>query len=120
MLSTKPITFMSLLDVSYVTMSPDYFCQHTSGGFPTRCSLQEPNLPESCQDLCSSYKWCIGYVQKSNVYCGLITSTGNITCEKGKKHGDNTATSTSQLDATSSSASGYNCIVKSSTGNTRL
>ena len=120
--STKPIMFISFLDVSYVTISDKYFCKYTSSdkfSFPTRCSLQGANFAESCQNLCSSYDWCIGYSQ-SPVYCGLITSTGNITCEQGIKHGDNTATSVSQLEVTSSSASGFSCIVKSSTGNKRL
>ena len=116
--STKPIIFISFLDVSYVTISSNYFCKHTNGGFPTRCALQGANLPESCQDECSSYSWCIGYSQR-NGYCGLITSTDNITCAGGKMQSDGyTATTTGQLEA--SMAGGFNCVVKASTGNKRL
>ena len=70
-----------------------------------------------CEAQCSSYGWCIGFSNRNaDGICKLMTSTG--VCTVGSALSGNVATSIDQLQA--STAPGWNCMGKISTGNNKV
>lgn len=66
---------------------------------PANCYFGDGIGEPKCQELCTSYSWCIayssGYYSHSS-HCALVTSTGSCPDGGVLKHGD-TATSIDQL-----------------------
>ena len=66
------------LDISYVTISPNLYCGHKSGGDPAYCSGGVGSEEAQCEASCTYYSWCIAYSFKgSDKECYFTTSTGS-------------------------------------------
>ena len=101
--------------ITYVTISPAYNCEHTSGGWPATCYLGTVNDEAHCASVCTTNNDCVGYTfQHAFKECYVITSTG--TCSIGSSTSGTTATAIDQMVA--GSDSGYNCKGKISGNNT--
>ena len=103
--------------ISYVTISPAYNCEHTSGGGPTRCQIWEVNDEAHCASVCRTNGDCVGYTfSHTHNTCIAFTSTGS--CAIGDSNFGPTATSMDQLVA--GSETGSSCKGKVSGNNTYI
>ena len=92
--------------ISYVTISQDYNCGHTSGGEPSYCSLGEGIQETQCELVCTSLSGCVAYsFMRARKACIFVTSTGS--CTVGTFLPGHTAASIDQMVA--GTWGGYYC-----------
>ena len=93
----------------YQFVSFTKYCGHVKGGFPYGCSKM---IAGGCQNLCTTFNWCVGYSYDGNRNCALMSSSRS--CPEGWKANDG-AIATSFHDFVVpiySNAGGYSCYVK--------